>query len=175
MAFRDLTDVLGATRTKELPIHGRKVAFPGTVSAWAGQLLMAIRHAAEESAAAGSPDADPVDLVLASGAATEADALELERELFGDGAAVLDELGVIGEARAHVASTLVAWHLGGEEAALRAWEAGPKGKAPAPNRATRRRMAGSSSKTGGTAKASSRTAAGDSPARRATGSRGTRS
>lgn len=172
MAFRDLTDVLGATRAKVLPIHGREVAFPGTISAWAGQLLLAIRRATEESAAAGSSQVDTATLVMSSGLATEQDALQLERELLGDGAAVLDELGVIGDARVRVVGTLTVWHLSGQEAAELAWEG--KAQDP-PNRATRRRTAGSSSPTAGTARARSKAGAGASSGRRTTARRGTSS
>jgi hypothetical protein len=159
MAFRDLTDVLGVSTPKVLPIRGRSVEFPGTISAWAGTLLLALRRAAAESIESG--DVDPSDvagLVLSTGAATEMDALRLERELLGDAGDVLDELGVMGEGRQHIIGTLTVWHLSGEEAATACWE----GKAPVqPNRAKRRTTAGRSSKTAGVAGAVSRTAAGE--------------
>ena len=170
MAFRDLTDVLGVSTPKRLPICGREVEFPSTISAWAGQLLLAIRHAAAEAAAAGSPASDMTELAMSGVAASEEDALRLERELLGDGGAVLDEMGVLGDARMRVVSTLIVWHLSGIEAAEVAWE----GKAPTPNREARREV-GRASRTAGSAKARSRTAAGASSARPATASHKTRS
>jgi hypothetical protein len=153
VAFRDLTDVLGVTPPKTLPIHGEQVSFPARVSARTGMLLLTLQH----RASAGEGVKDVVDsLALDDDAAAE-----LERDLLGEaGARRLDELGVIGDARAHVMGTLIAWHLGGEEAASATWEAGPvttQGKAAAAsNRATRRRTAGQSSKAAGTAAARSK-------------------
>ena len=159
MGFTDLQDVLGTTPAKVLPIMGREVAFPGRVSARTGMLLLSIQR---DAASAGDVDATVEALGL-----TDADAEALEVELFGDGRAVLDELGVIGESRQLVMGTLVAWHLGGEQAAVEVWEAGVGGKAGAPsNRATRRRTAGSSSKTAGGGAARSRAGAGAPTARR---------
>lgn len=165
MGFTDLQDVLGTTPAKVLPIMGREVAFPGRVSARTGMLLLSIQR---DASAAGDVDATVEALGL-----TEEDAAQLERDIFGDGQAVLDELGVIGEPRQLVMGTLVAWHLGGEAAALEVWEAGVGGKAAAPsNRATRRRTAGSSSKTAGGGAARSKAAGGASPARRPQATKG---
>jgi hypothetical protein len=166
MAFRDLTDVLGATSPKVLPIRGASVEFPGAISAWAGQMLLAIRRMAAQQVEEGGSDASTARVVLDAGLITEQDGLRLEGELLGDGAQALDDLGVFGDGRQRVISTLMTWHLSGQEAAEVVWE----GKAPTPNRATKRRTAGSSSRTGGTARASSRTGAGASsePRKRAT-------
>jgi hypothetical protein len=162
--FDDLVDVLGITPAKVLPIHGQQVAFPGRVSARTGMLLLAISRAA---AARGGERSDVEGAVAALGL-TDADAAELEADILGPSAAVLDDLGVIGDARQHVMGTLVAWHLGGQEAAEQAWAAGAgSGKAQAPSsRATRRATAGRSSKTDGRAVAPSRAAAGGSSAAR---------
>ena len=159
MGFTDLQDVLGTTPAKVLPIMGRQVAFPGRVSARTGMLLLSLQR---DAVANGSVDASIEALGL-----TDADAEEFEVEILGESRAVLDELGVIGEPRQLVIGTLVAWHLGGEQAAVEVWEAGVGGKAGAPsNRATRRRTAGSSSKTAGTGAARSRAGAGAPTARR---------
>lgn len=164
MGFTDLQDVLGISPAKVLPIMGRQVAFPGRVSARTGMLLLSIQR---DAAAAGDVDATIESLGL-----TDDDAEALEAEIFGDARAVLDELGVIGESRQLVMGTLVAWHLGGEQAAVQVWEAGPGGKAPAPSsRATRRRTAGSSSKMAGGGAARSKAAGGAPTARRARGTR----
>lgn len=163
MGFTDLQDVLGTTPAKVLPIMGRKVAFPGRVSARTGMLLLSIQR---DAVAQGGESGDVEATVEALGL-TDEDAEQLEVELFGDGRAVLDELGVIGEARQLVMGTLVAWHLGGIEAAEATWEAGTGGKAPAPsNRATRRKTVGRSSKTAATAAGRSRAGAGAPSARR---------
>jgi hypothetical protein len=167
MGFDDLADVLGITPAKVLPIGGRQVAFPGRVSARTGMLLLSLQRDAL------ARDGD-VEATIEALGLTDEDGEELEREIFGEAAAVLDELGVIGEARQLVMGTLVAWHLGGVEAAEKTWAAGVGGKAQTPgtsNRATRRKTAGRSSKTAPTAAARSRAGSGASSAkpRRATG------
>ncbi len=169
MPFEDLVDVLGITPAKVLPIAGRQVAFPGRVSARTGMLLLAIQR---DAVARGGEQRD-VDETVAALGLTDDDAEALEAELFGESRAVLDELGVIGEARQLVMGTLVAWHLGGQEAAEKTWAAGAGGgKAQAPsNRATRRTTAGRSSKTAGKAAGPSRTAAGAASAGRRRGTR----
>lgn len=164
MAFRDLTDVLGVTPDKVLPIEGHDVAFPARISAWAGTMLLAIQEAALRKAESGvDPSSIDLDDLVTELAMQENDALDLEREILGDGAEQLAALGVIGEARQHVINTLMAWHLRGREAAEAVWDP-PEGKAPALNRATRRATAGRSSTTGGTARGRSRTAGGASSA-----------
>lgn len=160
MAFRDLTDVLGVTPPKTLPIHGEQVEFPARVSARTGMLLLTLQHRADAG--------EDVESVVDSLGLDDAAAVELERDLLGeDGLRRLDALGVIGDARAHVVGTLIAWHMRGEAAAVATWEAGPvttAGKdAAASNRATRRKTAGRSSKTAGAAAA--RSTAGSSSAR----------
>lgn len=146
MAWADLTDVLGTTPPKQIPIHARMVDFPARISAWAGMTLLAIQRAAETGADA--------ETTLERSGVTEDTATRLQNELLGSGAAVLDELGVIGDARNHVIQTLTVWHLHGEEAAARVW-ASP-GKAPSPpkkkkggRRSTKNGKAGATSAAAG--------------------------
>jgi hypothetical protein len=154
MGFRDLSEVVEGLEPKELPINGELVRFPASVSAKVGVMLANVYEAVVD------PDLDPLapdledDLTRRLGW-SEGDALEVERELLGaEGLAKLDQLGVVGPARTRVISTLVFWHIGGQEVAEAVWE----GKAQAPNREARRKMAGSGSKMGGGA--GSRTATG---------------
>jgi hypothetical protein len=154
MGFRDLSEVVEGLEPKELPINGELVRFPASVSAKVGVMLANVYEAVVD------PTLDPTapgleeDLTRRLGW-SDGDAQEVERELLGEeGLARLDQLGVIGPARTRVISTLVFWHIGGQEVAEAVWE----GKAQAPNRETRRRTAGSDSMTGGGA--GSRTATG---------------
>jgi len=160
--FRDLTDILGTTPPRALPIGGQVVEFPGVISAWAGQMLLSIRRAAAQEVEAGGDAEQGAQAVLAADLVSDQDGLRLERELLGDGLEVLDDLAVFGDARQRVISTLMTWHLSGQEAAEMVWE----GKGPTPNRATKRATAGRSSKTAGTAKAQSRAVGGASSAGR---------
>lgn len=142
MAFRDLQDVYLPT-PKVLPIHGEEIEFPGRISADAGMTMLAIRSAMLEQVGTEGTEEE-----YASAALTEVTAGQvaaLEAEILGDAAADLDRLGVFGAARQHVVSTLVAWHMAGEEVAVATWE----GKArPAPPTTSARR-AGSARRTAG--------------------------
>jgi hypothetical protein len=145
MGFRDLSEVVEGLEPKELPINGELVRFPASVSAKVGVMLANVYEAVVD------PDLDPLDPNLEDDLTrrlgwSDEDAQEVERELLGpEGIAKLDQLGVVGAARTRVISTLVFWHIGGQEVAEAVWE----GKAQAPNRETRRRTAGSGSMTGG--------------------------
>lgn len=169
MAFRDLTDVLGVTPPKTLPICGVLVEFPATISARSGQMLLAVAASARSSA-----DATP-DEVASRLHLTDEDGERLEAELLGDGAQALDDLGVIGDRRQHVVQTLIAWHLRGQEAAEAVWHGA--GKATAPKDSKPR--GGRASKTVGGARGRSKAGAGASSAPRkvaaATSRRGSRS
>lgn len=164
MPFEDLVDVLGITPAKVLPIAGQQVAFPGRVNARTGMLLLAIQR---DAITRGDGQRGLEETISALGL-TDADAEQLEVELFGESRHLLDELGVIGEARQLVMGTLVAWHLGGQAAAEETWAKGAgAGKAPAPsNRATRRATAGRSSKTAGKGAAPSKAGTGAASAAR---------
>lgn len=147
MGFADLTDVLGVTPPKVLPVRGRNVNFPGVISARAGMLLLTIQRAAASG--------EPAELVTAR--LSNSDAMFLEYELLGDGAEILDNLGVMGDARQHIMTTLAVWHLSGEDAAEAAWSGKPQ-----PPRGDSKRKGGRRSKTSraGGAKGNFRTANG---------------
>jgi hypothetical protein len=162
MAFRDLADVLGVAPDKVLPINGQDVRFPGRISARTGQLLLATNAAVEGGARTESEIVERLQL-------SEEDLQAVEEDLLGPAAAVLDGLGVVGEARQHVMATLTVWHLAGQDAAENVWEAGPGAVGKAPPRGGSKRKAGRSSPTARTrattAAGRSRAGAGGSSAR----------
>ncbi len=122
MAFRDLDEFL-VVEPVVLPIRGKEYSFPGEVSARTWLLLQRLAEQWQSAA----PDDEVVDDT------TEA---ELRAELMGD---TLQEMLDDGLTSAHVKAvlyTLLAFHLGGREAAEVVWER--QGKAAAPNRETRR-------------------------------------
>lgn len=157
MAFRDLTDVLGATPAKVLPIHGKMIEFPGRVSARAGMLLLAIQRAAQEQQAE-LGEILPDQVVVAAVGLDGADEAGkyLEAEMLGDSRGELDALGVVGVERDRILATLTVWHLSGQDAAEAVWE----GKDPAPKAS--KPKAGRASKMAGGAGVRSRAAGGAS-------------
>ena len=127
MAFRDLDEVLGLAPPVVLPIGGREYAFPGDISARAWLVLTRLA----ESLRGGADD----DVVVAS----DEEEAALRAELFGEGEAAMVADGCTAAEMKAVFYTLVAWHLGGKEAAEAVWESGgDEGKVPAPNRAQKR-------------------------------------
>ncbi len=161
MAFRDLSEIVKGAEPKALPINGELVEFPANVSAKVGVMLSSVFDAVQD------PDVDVADQEALNDYLgwSDEDAAEMELELLGpDGADTLSDLGVIGEARMRVIATLVFWHIAGQDVAEAVWE----GKAPAPNRATRRAAAGRSPRTAGGAGSRTATAGSGSSVRRKT-------
>lgn len=166
MAFRDLQEVAGNSTPKVLPINGQRVEFPGLVSARVGTLLLAALAAGVEVAEAqGSADeqAAAISAAMEDQGLSEADMQLIEDEMIGTEArAQLSDLGIWGRQLNFITSTLMVWHVMGQEMAEAFWDKGPDqaaGKAPAAvaaNRETRRRKAGSSSKGAGSAATRSR-------------------
>lgn len=151
MGFRDLTEVMGVREPKVLPVKGRMIEFPGTVSARCGQVMLMMVRAGQAADSEEDGLAAVAELIR-TGEIDPDDASRLEREVIGPEAMTeLLELEVSQDELTRIVSTLTVWHLAGQEAAEAAWE----GKAPAParavRRATSRRTAGSSSSKDGSA------------------------
>ncbi len=147
MAFKDLAEAIDVREPIVLPVMGEAVEFPGTISARAGMILMAVISAARVSLA--EEDDASTAAVLAAGSISEADAAYLEAQLLGDVADRLDELVEYnGRRRALITNTLIVWHSQGAGEAEVYWNAGGELGKALTNRATRRK-AGRSSKTDG--------------------------
>lgn len=153
--LRDLSELTGIRAPKVLPLYGNDIEFPGTVNAHVGTLLILILEAAKRTAGTEDPG-DPVAELLADGRLTLADTDEIERALLGDTASTLTDLELSPAELQHVTTTLMIWHMIGEEAAEAFWEGKALAPPAAPNRETRRRTAGQSSKAVGSAPARSR-------------------
>lgn len=132
--------------TLTLPIRGREYTWhAGRLSVWAMLMLQRLDQQiadATRKAAAGEPvDMDAVAL-------STADEQRLDRELIGDdNLARMAADGVMWPEALHVASTLTAWYLNGQGAALKVWERNGEGeKADPPARAASTRTAGSSTR-----------------------------
>jgi hypothetical protein len=157
--MRDLSELTSIRAPKVLPLYGNDIEFPGTVNAHVGTLLVQILEASRVAAGqledGATPD-NPVDALLASGTMSPADAEEIEAALLGDAASVLTDLELTPSERSHVTTTLMLWHMIGTEAAEAFWEGKALAPQPAPNRETRRRTAGQSSKAVGSVPARSK-------------------
>lgn len=155
MAFKDLAETIDVREPIRLPIMGQLVEFPGTISARAGMILLAIMGAAQKTQADQDTD-DVTSAILTENGIPQEDADYLEAQMLGDVAERLDELVEYNvRRRAVVTNTLLVWHSSGPEAAEVFWNAGGDLGKALPNRATRR-AAGRSSTTGGGAPARSK-------------------
>lgn len=130
--------------TLTLPIRGHEYTWrSGDLSVWAMLQLQRLNEHLVKIArqVAAGENVDPNERVL-----TSSDHLRLQRELIGDGnLARMDADGIRWADATRVASTLLAWYLRGEDAAMAAWSKGetakPAAKRAAKPRATARKAA----------------------------------
>jgi hypothetical protein len=148
VAFKDLAETIDVREPIRLPIMGQLVEFPGTISARAGMILLAIMGAAKDALAA---DADvETATAMASVSVPQSDSDYLEAQMLGDVADRLDELVEYNVRRRNlVTNTLLVWHSQGSEAAETYWNAGGDLGKALPNRETRRAAGRSSTTDGG--------------------------
>jgi hypothetical protein len=142
-AFRDLDEFL-IDEPIRLPIRGKTYEFPGSIPARTGLLLQRLGAAAEKASAsikAGTANATE----LAAEVFSDSEETDLRAEMMGDTEQQMADDGLTTAHTTHVFRTLMVWHMAGEEAAMKAWEAvGPQ---PAPNRAARRASKASATTT----------------------------
>jgi len=135
MAFRDLDEFL-VVEPFVLPIRGREYAFPGAggISArtWLQMQALSDQVVKVQRAAA-----DGDEQALDAEALSDVDQAAIRKEIFGGLEDELVEAGLTGAHMDIIFGTLMAFHLSGREAAETVWNA--QGKAPAPNRAARRK------------------------------------
>jgi hypothetical protein len=142
-AFRDLDEFL-IDEPIRLPIRGKTYSFPGSIPARTGLLLQRLGVAAEKAKQdikAGA--ADPT--ALAAEVFSDSEETDLRGEIMGATEQEMADDGLTTAHTTHVFRTLMVWHMAGEDAAMKAWEAvGPQ---PAPNRAARRAASKASATT----------------------------
>ena len=126
MAFKDLADALDV-EPLVLPIRGREYACPGSISAktwlWM-QYIMAIAR---------GEDVEPKDEAL-----TDQEQANILNEMLGDAKQQMLDDGLTSAEMEHVERTLWTYHANNRNRALAESVWNSLGKAPAPNRASRR-------------------------------------
>jgi hypothetical protein len=141
--FRDLDEFL-VDEPIRLPIRGKTYSFPGSIPARTGLLLQRLGAAADKartSIKAGA--ANPAE--LAAEVFSDSEETDLRAEIMGPAEQEMADDGLTTAHTSHVFRTLMVWHMAGEEAAMKAWEAvGPQA---APNRAARRAASKASGST----------------------------
>lgn len=148
MAFKDLAETIDVREPIRLPIMGEVVEFPGTISARAGMILLAIMGAAKQVIQ--DSDEPSTSAVIAVAGVPESDAAYLEAQILGDVAERIDALCEYNLRRRNlVTNTLLVWHSQGLEAAEEFWNAGGDLGKALPNRKTRRKAGRSSTTDGG--------------------------
>ena len=136
MAFKDLDEVLSPPEPFVLPRRGKEYAFPGEITAatWLRVQRVGERAQRAAQAAAAGEDYSPDEEIV-----SDDDQEKLLEELCGETLAEILADGFTDRELKVVLTTLIAYHMGGLEAAEAVWN--NQGEAPAPNRAERRSQA----------------------------------
>lgn len=163
--FRDLDEFFDDSL--RLPVAGKTYVIPAP-DAEVGLLCQRLMHAGLAAEQGQAVDGEELNK-LAAVVLNDDEEKDLYKRILGP---VYDELfadGVKWPRIQHVGATALVWVAAGKDAALKHWESGA-GEVPAPNRATRRAAAATSTRSRGSATTTTRTTA--SRTRKATTSRG---
>ncbi|WP_433426353.1 DUF7426 family protein (plasmid) [Microtetraspora malaysiensis] len=166
--IRDLDEFFDDTF--KLPVGGKTYVIPAP-DAETGLLCQRLMHAGLDANAGREVNSDGIN-DLASAVLDDDQERDLYQRILGP---VYDELfadGVSWPRIQHVGMTALVWVAAGREPAIKYWESGGAGEAPAPNRATRRATAAAAKSTRSRGSATTTTRATASRSKKAATSRG---